>query len=78
MEHREKKRECWKTEERCPVKTETCSRNAMPCMKKTFSAVGCGEMWKVKKRREREVKQGSQGRGKNKWEKRGGGRKGKG
>ena len=52
MEHREKG-ECWKTEERCPERTETCSRNTMPFMKQTFSTVGCGRMWKVKKRRER-------------------------
>ena len=52
MEHREKG-ECWKTEERCPERTETCSRKTMPFMKQTFSTVGCGRMWQVKKRRER-------------------------
>ena len=41
------KKESWKTEEPCPVKTETCSVHTKPCMKKTFSAVGCGR--KVKK-----------------------------
>ena len=35
-------KECWKTEDLCPEKTETCSVNTKPCTKKTFSAVGCG------------------------------------
>ena len=35
MEHRQK-RECWKTEERCPGKTETCSGNTKQ------AAGGCG------------------------------------
>ena len=34
----------------CPEKTETCSGNAKRCTKKTFSAVGCGRTWKVKKK----------------------------
>ena len=48
--------ECWKTEEPCPEKTETCSVNTEPCTRKTFSAVRCGRMWKVKE----EDEQGSQ------------------
>ena len=34
-----------------PEKTETCSVNAKPCTKNTFAAVGCGRMWKEKKRK---------------------------
>ena len=48
MEHRKK---CWKTEEPCPENMETCSLNAKPWTKKTFSSVGCGMMWKVKWRK---------------------------
>ena len=51
-------KEC-KTEELCPKKTETCS-DANPCTKNTFSAVGCGRMWKMKKRKEGGVEQGRQ------------------
>ena len=34
---------CDIAEDPCPKKTETCSVNTRLCMKKTFSAVGCGE-----------------------------------
>ena len=35
MEHCQKER-CWKTEELCPEKTDTCSANTKPGTKKTF------------------------------------------
>ena len=61
------KRECWKAEEPCPEKTEACSVNTKPCMKKTFSAVGCGRKVKKEERetlnkeaKEEESKRGKQ------------------
>ena len=53
MEHRKKKR---MLEELCPEKTEICFVNTKPCMKKAFSAVGCGREVK-KKERERLTKE---------------------
>ena len=44
--------ECCKIEEPCPEKTEMCCVNTRPCSNKTFSAVGCGSMEKVMKRKE--------------------------
>ena len=51
VEHRQK-RASWKTEDPCPEKTETCSRNATPKphTRETSSAVCCGWTWEVKRK----------------------------
>ena len=65
------KRECWKTEEPCPEKTETCSMNIKQCVKKTFSAGGCERKVKKKKNKEATEEESKSGTRK------AGGRKGK-
>ena len=45
------RRKCWKIEEFYPKKMDINCGNMKLCMKKTFSAVCCGRMWKVKKQK---------------------------
>ena len=47
------KREHRRIEERCPEKMETCSVDTRLYTKKIFSAVGCGRMWSVKRKKRR-------------------------
>ena len=53
------KRECWKTEEPCPEKTETYSGNTKPRTRKTFSAWLREDVEGKEEEREK-MKQGSQ------------------
>ena len=69
MEHRTKKR-------MLEEQTEICFVNTKPCMKKAFSAVGCGREVK-KKERERLTKEAKEEESKS-GKRRSGGRKGKG
>ena len=70
-------RECWKIEEFYRKKITFNCGNIELCMKKILSAVGCGRMWKEKKRKWRGFKEEAKQAESKKLEERGGERKGK-
>ena len=55
------KRECWKTEELCPEKTETCSGNTKPCTKQAFTCSWLREDVEPKEEESKSGKRGTEG-----------------